>query len=324
MGGDLEQRLLDQLELLFRQPVGDSNLCGKCVICCTSEGVQRQNVTDLELALLRRHYGAERAEQFAVYARRQRDEDGNYLYQECPNLGPEGCRVYPHRPLSCRVFGGYRTRQQWLPPACVFHGNEVEFEASDYYQVVPLALELRHLSRDFQMLRASFEQPGAAPEEVVSEVGLNLEDPFDRALHCVVTGQSLDASRALPAESDQESVFAHYIRALVASELSQHPQALRHYLAVLAQAPERDDLMTFAGFHAFQAADPRAESLWLAALERNPDNPLTHSFLGYFHLQQGNYQEAADFFGQAARLQPDQPLHQQRCQQALAMVRPSA
>lgn len=313
-----EEQLIDQLELLFdcsTPPPVDSNPCGSCTLCCTASGLTRQNVTQLEIALLRRHYGREKSEEFARYAAREKNPDGNHLYEVCPNLGETGCQVYPHRPFSCRVFGFYRERDTRLPEVCVYRGADKEFVSSEYYRVVPGALRLRQLSRDYQMLGAQpcpLQFQGSA-----AGVGLNLQDPFDQALQWVTEGRAQEALSVLPTVEEAEPVFASYVRALVAGELQLHGEALAHYQKVLLHCPGRSDLMTFAGFHAFQLADPTAESLWLQSLALNPSNPLTHSFLGYFYLQQQQWQRAADFFGAAAELQPEQASHAARRQQAL-------
>lgn len=263
-------------------------------------------MTDLELAVL-----GEAGTDFARYAARERGPNGEYVFPECPNLAPEGCRVYAIRPFSCRVFGHYRASGTRLPGECVFIGKDREFPAPDYYRVVPGALRLRELSRDYQLRRvpsaASSSSDGAG-------VGLNLEDPWDRALEQIGRGELPD----LPAESEAESLFAAYVRALVAGECGQHREALNYYLRLVAECPERHDLITFAGFHAFQIGhQEQAESLWLQSLRLFAGNPLTFSFLGYLYNHRQQWKMAADFFGAAAELEPEQPLHRQRCKEAL-------
>lgn len=318
MSTPFEDRLVDQLELLFGQLASGSanaNACGSCTLCCSAGGLSRQNVTQLEIALLRRHYGEPKSQDFSRFAARQRNPDGTYAFEVCPNLGKNGCEVYPHRPFSCRVFGFYRERQTRLPEVCVYRGQDQEFSEPEYYDVVPGALRLRQLSRDYQMQAGQLGQPQGSA--AVQGVGLNLQDPFDQALQWVTEGRAQEARNLLPAELESEPVFASYVRALVAGELQLHGEALVYYQKVLHHCPGRDDLMTFAGFHAFQLADPTAEKLWLQSLTLNPSNPLTHSFLGYFYLQQQEWQLAADFFGAAAELQPEQVSHAARREQAL-------
>ena len=305
MEPSLEQKLLELYRELEAPP--GVNPCGSCRTCCTASGLSRQNVTDLELEVL----GAA-AVDFARYAARERDSQGNFLFPECPNLGPQGCRVYEHRPFSCRVFGYYRASGTRLPSECVYLGKDREFPASDYYQVVPGALRLRELSRDFQLRKV----PSGAPADGAG-VGLNLEDPWDSALERISQGELPD----LPPESEGESLFATYVRALIASEQGDHQRALHHYGRLVRECPQRHDLMTFAGFHAFQLGRmDDAESLWLQSLRLFTGNPLTFSFLGYLYSHRQNWQTAADFFGAAYELQPEQPLHLQRRQEALARI----
>ncbi|MBN9414643.1 MAG: YkgJ family cysteine cluster protein [Candidatus Eremiobacteraeota bacterium] len=309
MDSSLEQQLLELYQFLESPPT--ENLCGSCRICCTASGLTRQNVTRLELAVL-----GEAGEDFARYAARERGADGDYVFPVCPNLGPEGCRVYTIRPFSCRVFGHYRAGGTRLPSECVFVGKDREFPAADYYRVVPGALRLRELSRDFQ-LRTVPQRGTSNGGESESGVGLNLEDPWDRALEQVGRGELPD----LPAESEGESLFAAYVRALVAGERGQHPEALRFYTRVVDACPERHDLMTFAGFHAFQLGLlDQAEGFWLRSLRLFSGNPLTFSFLGYLFSHRQEWQMAADFFGAAFELEPGQPVHRQRRDEALSKV----
>ncbi|MBT9582541.1 YkgJ family cysteine cluster protein [bacterium] len=310
----LEEQLVQLYARLAPRPLASGNLCGSCRTCCTSGGLSRQNVTDLELSLLELRHGAEVASNFARYARRERDASGVYLFEVCPNLAPEGCRVYAERPFSCRVFGHYRASGTRLPDECVYRGEEVAFPPRQYYDVVPGALRLRELSRDFQLRRPPTGAAGVADQ---GGVGLNLNDPWDRALEQIGQGKPVE----LPAKKEGEPIFASYVRAMVLGEAGQHEGALEHYRRVLAACPERADLMTFAGFHAFQVARfEEAEQLWLRALQLDQANPLTYSFLGYLYNHREEWQMAADFFGAAAELQPDQPVHQQRREHALSQL----
>lgn len=307
MDTSLEQQLIDLYQSL-ESPPGE-NHCGSCRTCCTAAGLSKQNVTDLELAAL-----GEAGAEFARYAARERQADGSFLHPECPNLGPDGCRVYAVRPFSCRVFGHYRASGTRLPSECVYLGKDREFPTADYYRTVPGALRLRELSRDFQLRRVpDATRPGSGGDS--GGVGLNLEDPWDQALELVGRGQMPE----LPAESEGESLFAAYVRALVAGEQGRHADALRQYARVVSECPDRHDLMTFAGFHAFQLGRiDQAEGFWLQSLRLFAGNPLTFSFLGYLYSHRQQWQMAADFFGAAFELEPGQPLHRQRREEALA------
>lgn len=311
MDPSLEEQLISLYNSL-EQPGGE-NRCGSCRTCCTAAGLSRQNVTDLELAVL-----GEAGADFERYAARERSETGDYVFEVCPNLGPEGCRVYEKRPFSCRVFGHYRASGTVLPLECVYVGRDREFPAAEYYRVVPGALRLRELSRDFQLRKV----PGGAGPASAGDgggVGLNLDDPWDRALEVIGRGEMPE----LPDLTEGEGVFATYVRALVAGERGDHPRALGYYSRVLSHCPERHDLMTFAGFHAFQIGQfDLAETLWLEALRICAGNPLTFSFLGYLYGHRQEWRMAADFFGAAAELEPEQPLHAIRRQEALAQATP--
>lgn len=305
--------LLVELEQLYAglsssPSPGGGNACGNCRLCCTAQGLSQQRVTALELALLEHHYGPQ--EDFSTYVQRTDPE----RFPRCPHLGPQGCQVYAHRPFSCRVFGHYRAEGTRLPVDCVYEGHDQTFPAARYYEVVPGAVGLREISRDFQLRQIpKVSEGGSTPSN--TPIGLNLQDPWDQALEEVGAGRIPQ----LPPEQEGERLFASYVRALVAGEQQDHETALRHYLRVLRQAPLRADLMTFAGLHAFQQGRMElAGQLWTRSLELEPANPLALSFLGYLFQHLGQWEQAARCFGEAARLQPDQPLHQQRRDQALA------
>jgi Flp pilus assembly protein TadD len=144
-----------------------------------------------------------------------------------------------------------------------------------------------------------------------------MEDPWDVALEAITAGQF----PALPAASPEEPLFATYVRALWSSAQNLHPQALSHYLRLTEFCPERADFRTFAGFHAFQLGQlDMAEQLWLESLQFDAQQPTAFAFLGYLATHRQDWQAAADFFGAAAQLEPDQPLHLQRRQQALQQL----
>ena len=336
MNQAFQRRLLDALEGLYDRLANvdparpRTNACGTCRTCCTARGVDRQVVTELELGLLARHYGPERAQDFRRFANRERGPDGQFTFDPCPNLGPAGCSVYAHRPFSCRVFGHYRLEHTRLPDECHFRGSERSLPHQDYYRSVPGAEDLRVLSRDYQMLRAHAPDPPASdvpggagrlpPDPPASDVpggagvvGLNLDDPLDRALADLSRGEEVEVAPPGP----DAPLFAHYVRALWAGQHERHEEAVERYQWVLDHCPERYDLKAFLGFHAFQLGRfELAEQAWLESLA-GAVQPLTLAFLGYLYQHRGEWQLAADFFGAAAELEPEQPLHRQRQQQSL-------
>ena len=302
----LLQKLAD-LYADLQSPPGP-NRCGSCNLCCTARGLSHQRVTDLEIAYLEYHHGSQ--DDFRRYITREEPD----RYPVCPHLSAEGCQVYAHRPFSCRIFGHYRLETTQLPSECVYQGKERVFPRQSYYTDVPGAGELRSLSRDFG-LRSPHRQGAnseAGGEE--TQVGLNLDDPWDRALDALTRQQSCE----LPPEKADEGTFAVYVRAVKASAEGDHQAAYRHYCKLAQDCPLRADFKTFAGFHAFQLGQlGEAEMFWLHSLQQDPLQPMAFAFLGYLASHRQEWQMAADFFAAAAQLEPEQPLHQQRWQQAL-------
>ena len=313
-------QLLDQLEKLYREltPPPAKNACGECKMCCTAAGVNVQRVTDLELALLERHYGAETRGNFQIYAKRVRNAEG-YLFEVCPNYRG-GCQVYEHRPFSCRVFGHYKPAQSRLPEGCVFIGSEREFAREDYYEAVPGARELRRLSREFHMFTGNPAQTPAAesreaPESLVF-AGLHKGDVYDRVLSLMAENRIPEAWNLIALAPPEDLLFRHYLEASLAGMLDLHPQAYAAYRRLLESVSERADLWSFAGFHAFATGRfAEAEECLGKALELDDAQALAHGFTGYLRLQQGDLQAAAAAFARAAELEPENPVYRQRLAQ---------
>jgi len=199
-----------------------------------------------------------------------------------------------------------------LPDGCVFIGKDQLFAGSDYYAAVPGAVQLRQLSRDFQLLE--IPQGGTPSSDGLPGCGLDRGDLWDKALELLSQGQR----PILPEEAPSEALFCTCIRALAAAPMDQHEDSYRHYRRLLASCPKRLDFQTFAGFHAFQLGQfQEAEDLWLGVV---PTNSMASAFLGYLYLQNKQYESAAEHFGVAAELEPEQPLHRQRQQLALGFV----
>lgn len=318
-------RLLDQLEDLYRElaPPPAANSCGQCKKCCTAVGVSVQSVTDLELALLERHYGAETRRNFQLYAERARDA-GGFVFDVCPNYRL-GCQVYEHRPFSCRVFGHYRPAQSRLPEDCVFIGHETEFARQDYYQAVPGAGALRRLSREYQLFSGnsvpapvvvSESEPETAIESGHVFGGLHKGDVYDQALALMSENRIPEAWNLIQQAPPEDLLFRHYLEASLAGMLDLHPQAYAAYRRLLASVSERADLWSFAGFHAFAIGRfDEAQECLSRALELDDNQVLAHAFTGYLRMQQGDLAGAISSFTRAAELEPENPVYRQRLAQ---------
>lgn len=121
------------------------NPCGECRECCTGSGLNKHNVTALEIDYIRRNEGAEAIQEFRRFLKRDGEVD------VCPYFDEEiwGCGIYTSRPFSCRLFGHYRSEDSQLPQVCVFRGQEQIFSGHSYYESVPQAVQLRTLVRRY-------------------------------------------------------------------------------------------------------------------------------------------------------------------------------
>lgn len=235
----MREQLFQQLELLYSRldselasSGSESNSCGRCRECCTGQGLSLHNVTELELEYLAGRVGGEKIEEFRKFARR----DGTIAL--CPYFDETiwGCGVYSVRPFSCRLFGHYRREDQFMPPVCVFAGQEKIFACGAYYREVPEAVSLRDLVRRFWPYRRAREDTQAfASGTPALEEG---EDALDRALALQAQGRLQEALETLAQSELEEIPYVMYCLALILEGLGFHEEALRALRQALEEVPE--------------------------------------------------------------------------------------
>ncbi|MFN8608974.1 MAG: YkgJ family cysteine cluster protein [Vulcanimicrobiota bacterium] len=322
----IRQQLLNQLsELLNRvsqslSKPSSENACASCFSCCTARGLTQHRVSQIEFALIEERVGPEAAERFRTYISKKQDDQGNYLYERCPNYDwrTRGCGVYEHRPFACRVFGHLKPEGTSFPTGCYFAERAQPFPAEDYFDRVPGAQELRFLSREFSLLTPPVpahyldpEQPAAAD---VSRLGQS--DPVDRALLLQLEGKLEEAAVLLiEARADHPSLYLDYCLACLLTRLNQHETARALYESLLASLPERKDFHYYAGYHALQCGQrPAARRHFLETVEALPNHSLALGFLGYMDLQEGGWLEAEVWLLRACAADPDNPYFRARLQ----------
>ncbi len=361
----LEQAVavLEKAELAIRQATAPSlreqpNPCGECKDCCRGDIISTHQVSPLELALLQNHYGDEVARQFRAYFEHRRDSDGALLHSTCPNYrdqasseGPRGCKVYPHRPLSCRLFGPYRMQGTVFPVLCTFRGFETEVTEQDYFEL-PATAKLRETLRDFQLFQrpAQADQAqkvdpieptegtpskasahpgqnvGAAAEPTsISDPnlwdGLNPGDPLDQALGWLASQEFAKALACLGPQPP-ETPAEYEIWASCLSGVGEYAAALHCYQRLLVLVPDREDLLFQAGTSAFMAGDTElARSLWSRSLQSNAAYSPTLAMFGYLSWMSEQWLEAAEYFERAAAADPRQAALAEKARQAREMAK---
>jgi tetratricopeptide (TPR) repeat protein len=321
--------ILEKADKTIREATSPSlreqaNPCGDCNDCCRGDIISTHQVSPLEIGLLQIHYGDRVAQDFRDYAEHHQDSEGALLHSICPNYrqladqnGPRGCKVYPHRPLSCRLFGTYRKQGTVLPVRCTFRGSESEVTDESYFQL-PATAELREGMRDFQLFQKkqdgltlkpstpeSAENVQAAGELNLWE-GLNPDDPLDQALGWVASQQypqALEALKARPPVTPAD--FEIWGSCL--SGIGDYASALKCYQQLMSMVPDREDLLFQAGTNAFLSGDTgMARSFWERSLQTNPGYSPTLAMFGYLAWMAEEWLEAAQFFGRAWEADPSQ------------------
>ncbi len=302
---------LQQLEALYqrldaRLTSATGNPCGSCRECCTGRGLSAHNVTAIELDLIGHRIGPEKLEEFQRFLRR----DGEVAL--CPYFDESswGCGIYAQRPYSCRLFGHYRAENTAYPTACVFRGQEIVFDARDFFAAVPLAEELRELGRRYwpylsSPLAAETLLPSVLGGEPVSPFLDFAGDALDQALLKMQQGRLEEALALFEASDLPSTPYVLYCLSLVFEGLQRHQDALTALQVALEQAPDCVPLWFRKGCNAFALSRwVTAEQAFSHTLTLAPEHPLALGFSGGLALQRGDAKEALKRLEPACRLAP--------------------
>jgi Fe-S-cluster containining protein len=299
-------RLLEELYQRLEQalPKASGNPCGRCRECCTGGGLSRHNVTAIELDLIALRVGTERLTEFRRFLRR----DGQV--ELCPYFDEQiwGCGIYRHRPYSCRVFGHHRSSDTRLPDVCVFSGQERIFEVAQYYQAVPLAAELRELSRGYWPYQREhfpnaerLEQAGFDSHPTAAPAG----DALDRSLLRMASGELEQALQELEASDLPSTPYVLYCLSLIFEGLARHDDAVTALEVALEQAPECCPLWFRLACNLTSLGQLwRAEQAFRRSIELQPEHSQAHGLLGGLLLGQGLATAALPLLERAQDLDP--------------------
>lgn len=300
---------LQQLEALYLRldealAGAPGNPCGRCRECCTGQGLSAHNVTVLEQDLIRSRVGGEKLEAFGRFLRR----DGEVAL--CPYFDEQrwGCGIYHQRPYSCRVFGHHRSDDTALPQACVYRGAETVFAPARFFQAVPLAQELRVLSRAYwpYQSRHRLDEPSPSPTEPSARRLEAAGDALDLALLQISRGQPQQALYTFEGSDLPSTPLVLYGLSLAFEALARHQDALQALEVALEQAPECVPLWFRSGCNQFALGRWKdAETAFARTLSLEPKHPLAMGFLGGLALRRGDATEALKRLEPACRLAPE-------------------
>jgi Flp pilus assembly protein TadD/Fe-S-cluster containining protein len=320
MKNSAQDRLFGELEELYQQltdflPKPSGNPCGTCRACCTSTGVNRQSVTDLELDFIADRVGPEKVLAFQAFAGREKDREGRHLFTLCPYYNEEavGCEIHAQRPFSCRTYGPYRLEGTRFPEDCSFDGQEKVIPRGGTYQEIPLADTLRHHSREYWPFRGhrivghANQAAIESIQSMESVLTIEVDDPVDSGLMAMARGEFQQALESLETEgkAEEEPFRLHHLAMLLTIQ-DRHQEANAVLNQCLVLAPDSWDVRYNLALNLYNLGDLQgAFHGFLRAAQLNPLHALAWGFLGYLGLSAGQPAEAVTFFETAVQLDPE-------------------
>jgi len=139
--------------------LGEGNPCGTCFYCCTI--VYKLNVSKLEMDYIKENVTAEDFKQFVEYVNQRKEpllKEADVARFRCNFYDPklQGCRIYPLRPYTCRVFGVMDTHR--MPEFCVYYNPEGEIPVDELYDKVPALKDYRELIFRYDLFTAGSKE----------------------------------------------------------------------------------------------------------------------------------------------------------------------
>lgn len=288
----------EAVERVYREvsqalPPVEGNPCGSCRSCCTASiGVHR--VGPLELAVMEYRLGQEQVARFRDYLARERDEQGGWKIPECPFLGPEGCRVHPFRPLSCRLYGQVRRRSARLFEHCVFVGQERVLPDEQEHLLSPGQVALTALNLEY--LSYLGPQTGHSSGRVAEP-----QTDTEMASWQMVQGHYQEALALLGAlRQASDSVTLMLMEAECLEALGRYQEALEVLEQALAERPRNPELWRRRGANLLWSGQTGpAVAAFQRSLELQPEQLSTRGLLGFAARLDGQWELAEASLRQA-------------------------
>ena len=226
------------------RPDDPPNPCGQCRSCCLASPGSKHSVTQVELAYISARESPQASADFAAYAARALDEQGELRFPACPHYDLErrGCRIYSHRPYSCRIFGRFAVQGSGLPRDCSFTQRVNYLELDQFERQAPGAAALNQIECEFRLLQGQeLSTPVALP--------VNSEDPLDQATQAALAEDQPRALSCLQEAARRygKSAYFFYNAGLVLALLKLHPEALEAFEKALIDYPENPEFLFYAG-----------------------------------------------------------------------------
>lgn len=282
-------------------PSYPGNPCGDCRSCCTSI-LARHKVSELEFATMAFHLGEKAVEPFRRYLQRERNQQGDLVYTQCPNLGPQGCEIHEFRPMACRLYGHFRSESSELFEHCAFRGLETVLPDDQEHLLTPGQQRLTELNIEYLSYFPSYT--ATATTQALKAPQTELE----RASLLQLNGEYAAAVELLlRLRLDNHAPRVLLMLAECYESLSDYAAALTVLDEAITRSPQNPELYTKKGGNCLwlgKLAEGR-EAL-ARSLELAPDRRNALGLLGYIHLLEGDFENAADRLGRAVELE-DEP-----------------
>lgn len=280
--------LYEKLSCLTREVISfpAENPCRECHLCC-SYPICLQ-VSAFELSLISENVTAFSKDDFVQFINRRFPEGS-----VCPNydLTSHMCRIYPYRPMCCRVFGYVPFRT--LNKDCVFflvNRNKIQWNAIEeiFCEFIALRMKYFRLYRDSIKLETVVDlltMGDVLIEEGKVEKGFSL---FDRALII-----------------DEKSASVHSHLAKKFEMVDELKEAENSYRKAVELDPEDPVLLIKLGFVLHNQGKHRdAITLYKETLHKFPGNHMAYGNMGLAYAALNEMEDALDTYSNACAAAP--------------------
>lgn len=305
--GDPMKKFYTQVTEIYEKvarvlPSFEGNPCGQCKSCCQATYITRHQVSELELATMEQHLGKERVALFRRYIAREQDPSGRLRFEDCPMLDEKGCSIHPYRPMSCRLYGHFRSDDTELISHCVFRGKEM---------VIPKAELRRHQPGLSELNELAAEYASHFPAQSIETKNLQ-ENPHgdlaDRASYLLAHQRHREALEILePLIKQDDSPSVRLLLGLAYDGLGDYAKAAAAYRFALEVSPSNPQLHLYLGSSLYYSGkNQEAKEAFSTAVDLAPEHQMAVGFLGLSNFALGCFDEARRAFARAVQLE-DEP-----------------
>ena len=247
------------------------------------------------------HLSQERVAPFRRYLKREKTESGALAFEKCPFLEDRGCTVHEVRPMSCRLYGHFRSQSQTLFEHCVFRGRETVFADHQEHLLTPGQPELTELNLEYL---SYFPPEGEASQDWTP---FEPQTPLELASELKYQGQFAQARDLLQQLREQgENANLLLMLAQCHEALGEYNDALNVLTTAISRSPHNPELHTLRGAnHLWLGQLREAEGAFLQSIALAPDRRNVQGLLGLVYQLQGALLPAKQHLARAVELEKE-------------------